>query len=287
MSRVILEGVEGAEEQLGGLIEPYQDRTVQQYRVKQYEDEDARYEAVEDARDHERPAHVPAGGTHEIHHPYLVTGGVDGETDGVEHDEERADCKKDGLRDAVLFRGIDNFRQPVNGCFILIEIHFVYRRARARFRILLRLEILGDCFVLARLLRADFERGGEGILTELVERLERQLVILMARAEIGKRLLSADVRYGGHLGQRLERLLDLLYLVLRRVGAEIDGDVHFVGEVLERRGHCRIRYHDVDEHERHDGHHENGGERDEAVADEADETVPCYPFYGGPEWHRH
>src|SRR3989338_3191208 len=169
MSRVILEGVEGAEEQLGGLIEPYQDRTVQQYRVKQYEDEDARYEAVEDARDHERPAHVPAGGTHEIHHPYLVTGGVDGETDGVEHDEERADCKKDGLRDAVLFGGIDNFRQPVNGGFVLVEIYLIYRGASARLRILLGLEVLGDCFVLACLLRADLERCAQGVRAQPLE----------------------------------------------------------------------------------------------------------------------
>src|SRR3989338_2819346 len=164
MSRVILEGIERAEEQLGGRIKPYQDRTVQQYRVKQYEDEDARYEAVEDARDHEGPAHVPAGGTHEIHHPYLVAGGVDGETDGVEHYEKRAHGKKDGLRDAVLFGGINNFRQSVNSGFVLVEIYFVYRGARARLRILLGLEVLGDCFVLARLFRPYLQRCAERVL---------------------------------------------------------------------------------------------------------------------------
>ncbi len=285
MSRVILEGVEGAEEQLGRRVEPYQHGTVQKYRIEQYEHEDARYEAIEDARDHERPADVPAACAHEIHDSYLVAGGVDGETDGVEHDKQRADSEEYGLCYAVLLRGVDNLSQTVDSGFVLIEVHFVYGSARPHLRILLCLQVFGDALILARLLRPYLERGAERIGAELIERLKRQLVVLVTGAEISQSLLTADVRDRGDLGQGVERLFYLLYLLLRRVRPEVDGDVDFVGEVLERRGHGRIRYHDVHEHERHNRHHENRGERNESVADEADEPVPCYPLYCCPKWH--
>ena len=265
MRKIVREYVDTPEETLG--LRPHPIRK----RVVEHEREQAREEPVEHGLDHERHADIAARCAHQLHDTDLVARGVDREAYGVKGNSNSGGDEDENDDEADLGRGIADVLEAIDGgAMRVVEVVDLVdvRRLRGVADGGLLLEELRDRVVLRDLLSFHHKNGTERIGTELVERLQGELVVLMAVAERGELIVAGDVRRLRHLRQRIERFLERHDLTILRAGREVDTNVGLVAEILKREVKHDAGKDNQPERKERNGHHQDGRYSNETIAPE-------------------